>query len=528
MSDSTSEVQSDASSTSILEALDPNADVQMWPANVEMTEQALQEVQQLYDLIHVESLFGIPVLDEEDAKDWNGIVRDGQSTRDIDQEIGLARFIAKKNPFVKRALVLYDIYVFGSDFSMTLTKIHDDPEKVTDEERRKNKAISRKVTRLWNRVLKKNRNGWSISEFGRRVWRDGEQFTRIFDQEWPVTLRFIDPETIRDQEGGDGIDTAADDVATPTQYHIWDSVNGKEKASIDASEVFHTKIECDSTEKRGTSRFASVVRYSKNLSDMVSNEVSHRQAQNSIILVRRVAGGRRTVQGLVDNAQTTTTDYPEGTVNREKLRPGTILTSTKNIDYEFVTPNSNYKDASPLVKLLIMHISAATGFTYGMISSDASESNNASANVSESPVLQMVKRERKEFSDELIPIFERTIETAIRKGKLDELDIETVWDEYEVTCTWGQLVTRDRLKDVQADNILIMNGSISPQEGARRAEVDPEVMMSEIKKHREEVPTAITGMNPGQDSKQASSAANAQAGGTNATNDPVSHDDKVT
>src|SRR5690606_6556539 len=169
----------------------------------------------------------------------------------------------------------------------------------------------------------------------------------------------------------------------------------------------------------GMSRFETVVNLAYLLLKMVNNEVTHRQAQNSIILQRKVAGSRRVVEGLVDNAMTSTRDYPEQSLNQEAIRPGSILTTSRNVEFEFLTPNSNFKDASPLIKVLISHISAATGWTYAMISTDNESGSLGSGLVAESPVMQMVQDEREFFGEELLPVFERIIETAVVAGEIE-------------------------------------------------------------------------------------------------------------
>src|SRR5690606_19122057 len=118
---------------------------------------------------------------------------------------------------------LYDVYVLGSEFDIALRPIYDDPQEVSETDYKRDQAISKQAARLWHEVLSYNRRGWSLAEFGRRIWRDGEQFTHVFDeQSWPITLRFIDPETVRHENGSDGVQTDSDDVATPVLYHIWD------------------------------------------------------------------------------------------------------------------------------------------------------------------------------------------------------------------------------------------------------------------------------------------------------------------
>src|SRR5690606_38155766 len=149
----------------------------------------------------------------------------------------------------------------------------------SEEQKKQDRKINRQAEKVIRRTLKANRKGWSVREFGRRALRDGEQFTHIKPaSRYPISLRFIDPEVISDKEGGDGVVHAANDVATVRQYKRVDA-DGNDMDPLPAAEVVHTKIDCDSTETRGRSRFETVVRFAYLLLRMVHNEVTHRQAQ---------------------------------------------------------------------------------------------------------------------------------------------------------------------------------------------------------------------------------------------------------
>jgi capsid protein len=309
-----------------------------------------------------------------------------------------------------------------------------------------------------------------------------------------------------------------------------------EKEKLPPEVVFHSKIDVDSTEKRGISRFYPIIRWMKRLQGLVDNEVTHRTLQSSIVLVRKTMGGTSAAQGLLNNARTSTTNYSEGTISREKIRPGSILTVSQGTEIDFAHPQNAFSDASPLVKVLIIHLCAATGFTYGMVTTDSADGSFASSLTNESPVLQMVLDERKFFRDELVPIFKWVIESAIENKLIEGVTKEDVWERFDPDFLYGDIVSRDAVKDSQAANLGVMMGAISKREASRRLKADPDKMQREI---QEEMETSIdqmmtlgvsgSPMNPTLADKMDSSKSNANnGGGTNqGKGDPIQHKDKV-
>ena len=470
--------------------------------------------------------YGAPVLEEPDEQDW----RPTSCERDYrirDEELSKVREIVQIQPHCKRALDLYVNYVVGSEFFIS---VKPREEKATDSQ----KKVVSKVDRVWKETLKSNRKSWSPSELVRRTYRDGEQFTREFpgSAEKPDQFRFIDPEDIRgeDEDETKGIVTDDNDITQPVEYELYDHAQQKIKERIEADAIFHTKIDCDSSEKRGRSRFLSVYTTGRKLNAFTDNEVTHRNMQSSIVLVRKVDGPASAGRMLLDNAKTGTTDYPEGTLNREKIRRGTIATVHRGVSLEFAQPQSDFSDASPLGKFLIQHIAAATGWTYSMLAATSDDGNLAAALVQESPVLQMVNSERNFFAGEFEAIYKKVIERAIKAKKIEGYtDAETFWDEFEIDFRWGSVVSRDILKEAQAANIGVMAQGISRAEMSRRMQASPEQMRREVEEEskQEFYNAGFNSQNPDGGDKQTSSSSNAAAGGKNQGADgAVTHDDK--
>lgn len=513
--------------------LDKEVEEQRFPYDDKWTDETLSQLSQEYD-IYVERWNGFgPVHEHPDAQDWHAL----NTVIDTRQrDMFKARYLCEKQAHCVRALKLYENYVFGSDFSIELVPA-DAEDEPSEEEKKKYRKVSKQSQRVWEQVLEDNENGWSVEEYGRRCWRDGEQFTRVFEGEFPPKLRFIDPELIDtpsdEREDTQGIVTDHDDITTPLLYQKVKPDTRDLDELIPAEEVIHTKIDCDSNEKRGKTRFISVITAARLYEAFLENETTHRQAQASIVMVRKVAG-RKGPSRAYDNASTSTTNYSEGPMSREKWRPGTIYTVGQDVDVSFAQPNANFNDATPLARLLLQYVAVATGFSYTMLTQDSSGGGYGSDLVQESPVLQMIKNEQNTLGKNLKKLFKRIIEMAIAAGELEGLNLETVWRDWDVNLKFYDPTSHDKLKDAQLANLKVISKVWSRAEAQRRDKVDPVRMQREISEEQEQDITdmsnsMVQGSNPDVDNMRQSSAQNGTAGGTNQGDNakPIQHGDRV-
>jgi capsid protein len=495
------------------------------------------EGQQVY--VYVEQ-FHQDVIPDYDEAEWSSV---GSACKDERSKLReQARWLARKHPNIKRVFALYDMYVLGNELIAYMEPdLPPDPDE--DEKTIKHfDDVKFYSAKRWRQFLEFIQLSWSPRELAHRTWRDGESFTRIMSTEWPPDFAFLDPEDITDNGGdceSEGIETEPGRVTHPKHYYFWDRSAGKLGDTIDADEVIHNKIDVDSNEKRGRTRCESIIPTALMLMGMVRNESAHRNAQTSIVLVRKVAGTKLNASTVADNAQTGTANYGDtGPMRKEKWRPGTVLTTSKNVEVEFKQPQSNFSDASPLLKMLLQQISAATGWSYSQLTADPSDGNFASALVAESPVYQMVQTERKTLSDTLKRVVKIVFESAVADGKIPGVTgTDDLWEDWKITIEYGEIVSRDDLKSMQGANIAAMQRGISRAEVARRAGADPIRMKREIRQEMEEdvqlmgvtqVANPTADRNPSVDDMKKSSADNASAGGTNQGDaKPAGHDDAL-
>lgn len=427
----------------------------------------LRVQEQLLEL--VESGGPSPVADE--AGDWLALGEGKSSVSELDRiEIRTrSRRFASENPYARNILRLLEVYVIGPGLEQTHL-LHDDIAEGT--------RVVRDANRLWDEFLLENRRHFSYGEFARRTWRDGECFLRLFPQaEWPPTVRFIDPEVIaatEDSPGTQGIVTDPHDVEMAVRYLRIDLENRELLEEIPAGDVIHTRIGVDSNQKRGVSIFAPVLGALSAFEKWLDTELTARKLQTSIVLWRRIQGGAGTSASFADGAAS---ELPEdGSVRRERYRPGTILTTSRGTDLQFLQPNTNFDDAVPLGRLLLLSMAAGAGLPEFMVTADASNANFSSTMVAEGPAVKMFQSEQEFFMGEFRRLWKLVMQEAVSDGRLPSDFFEQVTPHW----TFPKLITRDRPTERMADARLVKTKVLSRAEIARRDGADPQLMQSEL------------------------------------------------
>ena len=400
---------------------------------------------------------------EEDPGRWLAV---GSTERGLDDHQrsdarSKARQLVQSNPHARNILRLLEVYVAGPGLSLQ----HQPANGERDD------ALLQTADRLWAAFLVSNERHYSHREHARRAWRDGECFLRKFEaSSWPPPVRFVDPEAIGDTPqfpGSQGIVTRADDVETPVAYvRIADDQRTAER--IDAEDVLHTRVGVDSNQKRGVTIFSPVLDTLSCFDKWVDTELTARKLQSSIVLWRKVQGSPQQVAGLADGAA--------GGGRREAIRPGTILTTNQSTEIQFLEPNTNFGDAVPLGRMLLLNIAAGAGLPEFMLTSDASNANFASTMVAEGPAVKLFQSEQQFFAGEFGRLWRWIMSDAVELGLLPADFFERVSPRW----TFPQLVNRDRTKERLADVRLVETQVLSRAEVARRDGVDPKTMREEL------------------------------------------------
>lgn len=408
----------------------------------------------------------------EEPGNWS-LVGGTKSTFDETERTDLrsrARQLVQTNPYARNILRLLEVYVAGPGLNAVMASLRTETDR----------DVLKQAERLWNDFLSRNGRHFSYRETARRTWRDGECFVRLFPlPEWPPTVRYIDPESIgpdADRPDSHGLVTDPDDVETVWSYLRIDPATGELAEEIPADEVLHTKIGVDSNEKRGVTIFAPVLDSLSCFDRWLDTELQARKLQASIVLWRKVQGAPSQVNSFADQAASSTGHDPHGLHRKERYRPGTIVTTSPGTDLQFLQPKTNFGDAVPLGRLVLLSIAAGAGVPEYMLSSDASNGNFASTMVAEGPAVKLFESEQQFFSGEFARLWRWVMSEAVRM-KLLPADF---FDHVQLQWSFPQLVSRDRPKEREIDAHLAEAEILSRAEVARRDGVDPKTMQAEI------------------------------------------------
>lgn len=409
---------------------------------------------------------------EPDSGNWFPVGQAGQ-TLDEPQRADLrsrSRQLVMKNPHARNILRLLEVYVAGPGLKLVHQRTSRDGQGTRED------SLLQTADRLWNEFLEHNESHYSAREHARRAWRDGECFIRKFTGAvWPPALRFIDPEAIAESpehSGTQGIVTDPDDAEMPQAYLRVDPASGKFLERVDAAEMLHTRVGVDSNQKRGVTVFCPVLDTLSCFDRWIDTELLARKLQSSIVLWRKVQGSPQQASAFADNAATAR----EGAGRREPIRPGTILTTNHSTDIQFLQPNTNFGDAVPLGRMLLLNIAAGAGLPEFMLTSDASNANFASTMVAEGPAVKLFQSEQQFFATEFGRLWRWVMSDAIELGLLPA----DFFTKVAPNWTFPQLVNRDRTRERLADVRLVESRILSRAEVARRDGVDPETMVEEL------------------------------------------------
>lgn len=406
---------------------------------------------------------------EDNDGQWHAVGEIGQSMTDGERQDlrTQARTLVAHNPHAKNILRLLESYVTGAGLRLGHQWRPGSSEAGED--------LVQLADRLWADFLTANVSHYSFREHARRAWRDGECFLRRYsDQQWPPAVRFVDPETIGscpDFPNSQGILTDPDDAETPLEFLRLSPLDGGLAERVPASEMLHTRVGVDTNQKRGVTVLAPIVGTLDCYQKWIETELHARKLQASIVLWRKVQGSPQQAFATADSQ-----GAPNSAGQRsERFKPGTILTTNQATEIKFLQPETNFGDAVPLGRMLLLGVAAGVGLPEFMLTSDASNANYASTMVAEGPAVKLFQSEQQFFAREFTRLWRWVMEIAIELGYLPD----NFFDRIEPTWTFPQLVTRDRPRERSADAQLVELGILSKAEVARRDGVEPERMRAE-------------------------------------------------
>ncbi len=371
---------------------------------------------------------------------------------------GECRILAVSNEFAINGHENRISYVVGSGHTY----------RAVPKQQTANEPLVNDVQSLLDEFVRVNRWHQRQQEIVRRRDRDGEAFLRLFvDTDGMTHVRFIEPEQVATPPGSEdnptttfGIHTDSSDVETVLDYCV-------DEVWIPADNIQHRKANVDANVKRGLPIFYPVRKNLERAEKLLRNMSTVAETQSAIAIIRKHASGtvgsiEEFVRATAD--QTRTNPMTGQTSHLRRYAPGTILDTFADTDYQFPAAALDAARYVDILQAELRAIAARLVMPEFMLSSNASNANYASTMVAEGPAVRMFQRLQHDLISEDLDLVDRVIRSAIHTGRLPRETLTTV----TVQATPPNLAVRDRLREVQADEILVRNGAMTPETMARR------------------------------------------------------------
>lgn len=235
----------------------------------------------------------------------------------------------------------------------------------------------------------------------------------------------------------------------------------------------HRKANVDSNVKRGLPLFYPVRKNLRRVEKLLRNMSAVAEIQSAIALIRRHARGSQA--GLQQFAQAQADAVVNGpsrgtSAPLRRYGPGTILDVLADVEYQFPAAGI---DASRYVTVLQAELRAIASrlvMPEFMLTSDASNANYSSTMVAEGPAIKMFERLQQDMLEEDVELLWRVVRGAVDAGRLPRDVLAAV----EIRGIPPSLAVRDRLRDAEADRILVRAGAMSVQTMSMRHGLDPQ------------------------------------------------------
>lgn len=334
-----------------------------------------------------------------------------------------------------------------------------------------------KAKEWWKTWVRESKWNKKEKEMVSRTFRDGEVFLRFFvdENDGLVKVRFLrannikNPSVEKDKVKGEnvtsGIGTNPDDVEDVMSYYLCDR-EGNLRERIDASEVMHLKILVDSDMKRGMSVLLVAMAMIKKYADWVDDRITLNKVRSAVALIRKVPGTSATVGGIRGKHQSekqSADKYKQKMLNR-----GTIITASKGIEYDMLSPNIQAADAKDDGRNILLAVAAGVGFPEMILTADYSNANYASSLTAQNPFVREIEDWQDFYEDPYREIYARVIRAGKEYGDLPENTSE------ECSIEWPPMILADIEKNNKAREIQHRNKIISKKTWQMKEDLDPE------------------------------------------------------
>ena len=398
------------------------------------------------------------------------------SERELDEIRDQCRALSVHNEFAINGHENRINYIVGTGHSYRVVpkRRHLRRDRADGEENTVDESLIAAAQDVIGEFLEINRWHKRQQELVRRRDRDGEAFLRFFfAPDGTTRIRFVEPTQIStptdratDPAAGFGILTDPADVETVLGYYV----DGR---LVEASEIQHRKANVDANVKRGLPLYYPVRKNLRRAEKLLRNMSVVAEIQSAIALIRKHnAGTRESVEQYVqDGADLNVQNRATGATSHfRRYAPGTILDAFGGTDYEFPAAGLDAGQFISVLQAELRAIAARLVMPEFMLTSDASNANYASTMIAEGPAVRMFQRLQHDMLEDDREVLRRVIEHAVHAGRLAEETLASI----EIQATPPTLAVRDRLRETQADQILVRNGAMSVATMSARNGLEPQ------------------------------------------------------
>lgn len=393
------------------------------------------------------------------------------------------RILGATNEFTLCALENRVNYVIGDGFKYSAT-----PKDPCSDACRQSAARVQAVLDSWCEI---NDAPSLEAEALTRLDTEGEVFFRTFrDPSGTHHVRIVEPEYVTYPEGGPadpansfGVRTEANDVETVKGYWVVERPQDGllDPSKVSADKILHMKLNHRRGWKRGVSTFYPVERNLKRCEELLNSMSAVAKARAKIALIRKVTGlTTPAATAMLDKLTSIRVTDPSTSenINIERMRDGTVLTSSANTEYQFPPVQLGASDIVEVLQAELRAVASRLQMPEWMFTAlaDAKYSN---AFVVEAPTLKSFRRLQRLLRNGFGLNRYGHRRSLIWRQLLDAVTAELITrddlDNVTLGCEGPTLEARDRMQEVERHEKLVAGGFESKETAQRSLELDPDV-----------------------------------------------------
>lgn len=390
-----------------------------------------------------------------------------------------SRQLAFYNEYCAATIKIFQDYVVGEGLKYKVIPTSDNV----------NQKLVNQTQELIDLYCEHNQINNFENEFIWRLLVEGEYCVRGFEQSnGLITIRAVEPDLIlppsdsNDPDISFGISCRSDDIHDVKGYWIVETPwAGLTPTLVDKSEVNYMKVLTPSNSKRGLPYSFAVDSNYRNAERVLESMISLAISRSKVSMIRKVMNSPpEAVTALTQ--KTTNISYTDPAtqqqLNFQNLPNSSILTTSGNIEYEFPDIQLGSEDSQITLMANLRAICAHYGISEVMLTQNLENGSYSAHQVQESPSFKTFIRWQKLLSEFMCTrrtqpnpsLMWKQVTYAVRKGLLPENALTDV----KIIAESPSLLTRDFLKEAQAEKILVDMGVQSKQSVASSHGLDLE------------------------------------------------------